>query len=400
MTTILTQAWQEELDALVPEMITLRRHLHAHPELSFEEYKTSQFIYDYVTSLPAVEVVRPTETSVLVRIIGGKPGRKIGLRADIDALPIEEERVDIPFKSLTPGVMHACGHDGHAAILMTTTKFLAKHADELEGEIYAIFQHAEEKLPGGAGQIVATGLLDELDFIYGHHLVSMLPTGQIDIKPGPNTANADTYKITIFGKGGHAADPYNSLDPVVIAAEIVQACQTLVARFTDPFEPIVLSNTVLQAGNIAAVNVIPDTAVLGGSVRTTTSASRELVQKQLELIVKGICSIYGAAYQIEYIIGCDAVQNDELTTKIIKQIGEAMFPGEIVANKPLLVGEDFSAYNAVAPSTYIFIGAGNADQELDYPHHHPKFGLDETSFIKGLKMFVAVAANYNSHNLN
>lgn len=395
MTEMLPQSWNEALEALVPEMIKIRRYLHSHPEVSFQEYETSQFVYNYVSKLPGVEVVKPTLTSVLVKIQGMKPGKKIGLRADMDALPVTEARDDLEFKSINDGVMHACGHDGHTAILLVAVKFLAEHRADLAGEIYAIFQHAEEKPPGGAAQIAATGLLNDVDFFYGQHLFSTIPVGKIDIKPGPNSANTDSYKVKIFGKGGHASAPNECLDPVVIGTEIIQSFQNVVARFTDPFEPIVLSNTVFQAGDINGVNVIPELAVLGGSVRTTTAASRTFMQTQIELTVKGICGIYGAGYEVEYIIGCDAVQNDPEATAIVEQIAETVFPGETYAGQPTLTGEDFSVYNSIAPSTFVYVGAGNKEQGFDYPHHHPKFGLDENSFITGLKLFVAVAANYS-----
>ena len=218
MENLLKKEWLADLATRKEQVIAYRRHLHQHPELSFQEYETSQFIYDEMSKLANVEVTRPTATSVLVKITGAKPGKKIGLRADIDALPVQEQRDELDFRSTVDGKMHACGHDGHTAILMVATQFLAEHADELSGEVYSIFQHAEETPPGGAKEMVATGLFDDFDFIYGHHLFSTIPLGTIDIKPGPNSGNSDLYELTIYGKGGHAAFPHTSIDPIIIGS--------------------------------------------------------------------------------------------------------------------------------------------------------------------------------------
>lgn len=392
----LSAAWEQELSALQEEMQVNRRWLHRHPELSFQEFETSQYIYDQMTQLEGVEVTRPTKTSVLVKIVGAKPGKKIGLRADIDALPIQEERPDLAFQSEVPNVMHACGHDGHTAILLAAMKFLSQHRDELSGEIYGIFQHAEELPPGGAREMVATGLFDDFDFFYGHHLFSTIPLGQIDIKAGPNTSNSDLYEIKIQGRGGHAAQPENSIDPVLIATTIVQQFQTIVSRISSPFDPIVISNTVIQAGNPAALNIIPDSAYLAGSVRSLTEASRQLIEKHMNRIIEGICAAYDVTYTFDYQRGYDSVLNDEATTATVREIAEGLFPDKITSLEASLGGEDFSAFSRVAPSTYIWIGAGNPDKGFDYPHHHPKFGIDEESFLIGLKMFVAVAKAFSA----
>lgn len=398
MNEYLPKDWEQELENMQAEMAANRRWLHRHPELAFQEYETSQFIYDEMRKLPNVEVTHPTPTSVLVRITGAKPGKKIGLRADIDALPIQEERPELDFQSKVPGVMHACGHDGHTAILMAATKFLAGHAEELGGEIYSIFQHAEELIPGGAREMVATGLFDDFDFIYGHHLFSTIPLGTIDIKPGPNSSNSDLYEIKIQGRGGHASQPENSVDPVVVGAAIVQQLQSIVSRMSSPFDPIVISNTVFQAGNQAAMNVIPDTCYLAGSVRTLKDENRALVRTALERMAHKICDSYGATCTFEYQVGYDSVINNEETTAFVKGVAEELFPGKTTSLPPSLGGEDFSAFSRIAPATYIWIGAGNAEKGYDYPHHHPKFAIDEDSFLIGLKMFVAVAKAYAEKN--
>lgn len=391
---MLKKEWLENIHSRKDQVIAYRRYLHQFPEPSFQEYETSQYIYDEMSKLDNVEVTRPTETSVLVRITGGKPGKKIGLRADIDALPIQEERPEFDFQSKKEGLMHACGHDGHTAILMVATQFLSEHADELEGEVYSIFQHAEELPPGGAQEMVATGLFDDFDFIYGHHLFSTLPLGTIDIKTGPNSGNSDLYELKIFGRGGHAAHPHKSIDPVVIGGQILEKLQTIISRKVDPLHAAVISNTVFQAGASNALNIIPDTAYLGGSVRTDDSKVRELVAEEIEQVIKTTCDAYGAAYELDYTYGYGTVYNDENTTEIVQNIADNLFPGETVELPLSLGGEDFSAFSDIVPATYVHIGAGNEEKGYDYPHHHPKFAIDEESFLIGVKMFVAVAANY------
>ena len=395
MENLLKKEWLADLATRKEQVIAYRRHLHQHPELSFQEYETSQFIYDEMSKLANVEVTRPTATSVLVKITGAKPGKKIGLRADIDALPVQEQRDELDFRSTVDGKMHACGHDGHTAILMVATQFLAEHADELSGEVYSIFQHAEETPPGGAKEMVATGLFDDFDFIYGHHLFSTIPLGTIDIKPGPNSGNSDLYELTIYGKGGHAAFPHTSIDPIIIGSQILAKIQTIISRKMDPMHAGVISNTVFQAGSPNALNVIPDTAFLAGSVRTNDKGDRLMIAEEIDRVAKATCDAYGATYQLDYLYGYSAVYNNEATTQIVQAIAEELFPGKITQLPPMLGGEDFSAFSDIVPATYIWIGAGNAEKGYDYPHHHPKFALDEESFLIGVQMFVAVAMNYS-----
>lgn len=392
---MLKKEWLETINSRKDQVIAYRRYLHQFPEPSFQEYETSQYIYGEMCKLKNVEVSRPTETSVLVKITGGKPGKKIGLRADIDALPIQEERPEFDFQSKKDGLMHACGHDGHTAILMVATQFLSEHAEELEGEVYSIFQHAEELPPGGAQEMAATGLFDDFDFIYGHHLFSTLPLGTIDIKNGPNSGNSDLYELKIFGRGGHAAHPHKSIDPVVIGGQILEKLQTIISRKVDPIHAAVISNTVFQAGASNALNIIPDTAYLGGSVRTDDSKVREMVAEEIENVIKSTCDAYGATYELDYTYGYGAVYNDETTTEIVQNIADNLFPGKTIELPLSLGGEDFSAFSDIVPATYVHIGAGNEEKGYDYPHHHPKFAIDEESFLIGVKMFVAIAVNYS-----
>ncbi|MBP2077055.1 amidohydrolase [Oceanobacillus polygoni] len=376
------------IEEVIPDVIAWRRAMHEHPELSFEEYWTSQYIEDQLRQMDHIEFSRPTKTSVLGIIKGKKPGKKIGLRADIDALPIQEERDDLEFKSKKAGVMHACGHDGHAAILLGAARVLSQNIDLVSGEIYLIFQHAEEQPPGGAQEMVATGLFNDLDFVYGQHLFTPISVGKIGITKGPITSNSDTYDLLIKGKGGHASQPEDAIDPIVIGTQIINQFQTIVSRITSPLDSVVISTTQFHAGS--ATNVIPDTATLQGSIRTIHQETRELVKEKMEKAVASVCDFYGADFEFNFQFGYDAVLNNEEKTDRVIDIATQLF-GERVFHYPLVMGgEDFGAFSKVIPGTFVFIGARNEEKSFDYPHHHPKFAIDEASFIDGVKLMVHV----------
>lgn len=380
---------EQQIDNVMSDVFDWRRTLHRHPELSFEEHWTSQYIEDALKEMDGIEISRPTPTSVLGIIKGAHPGKRIGLRADIDALPVEEEREDIDFVSEVPGKMHACGHDGHTAILLGAAKILSQNTEELHGEVYLIFQHAEELIPGGAQEMVATGLFDDLDFIYGQHLFTPVPVGRIGITNGPVTSNSDGFEIIIQGSGGHASQPELTVDPVNIGVQIINQFQTIVSRITSPLDSVVISTTNFHAGS--AKNIIPDTAELSGSVRTINDDTRLLVKEKMEQAVKSVCEMYGATYDFNFQFGYAAVVNDDGMTDKVRQIAAEKF-GDKVFEFPLVMGgEDFSSFSRLVPSTYAMIGVRNAGKDMEYPHHHPKFGMDEDGFIDGVKMMVYVA---------
>lgn len=384
------------IGAYEAEMIRHRRYLHQHPELSYEEKATSQYIYDFASALRHAEVIRPTETSVLVIFKGQQGGPKIGLRADIDALPLEEKRSDIDFKSKVEGVMHACGHDGHTAILMAACQWLDDHYGDLMGEVYCIFQHAEEVAYGGAKDLVNTGLLKDLDFLYGQHLDPSLPAGQVDLKAGPNTTNTDVYEIKIQGKGGHASQPHLTVDPVIVGVELLNQFQTIISRQINPQEAAVISNTVFQAGNPQISNVIPDTCLLMGSIRTFSDEVREEIVEKMSLITQNVSRSYGAEADLKVMVDCKSVMNDPAKTIYVQAVAEGLFPGQIVSRPPAMVGEDFAEYTRLIPSVFGWIGTGNEAKDMTYPLHHPKFAIDENVLVNGLKMMLAVVMEYSS----
>ncbi|NOU72460.1 amidohydrolase [Paenibacillus sp. LMG 31458] len=372
--------------AIEEEVIGWRRYLHKYPELSFHEEKTAQFVYETLQSFGDLEISCPTKTSVMARLIGQQPGKVLALRADMDALPIEEEN-DFDFVSQNKGVMHACGHDGHTAILLGVAKILAQQKHQIKGEVRFLFQHAEELPPGGAQEMVKAGVLDGVDMIIGAHLMSTLPLGKIGLSYGPMMAGADTFKMTIVGNGGHASQPDLTIDPIAIGTQVVTNIQHIVSRYLDAQETLVISVTQFHAGS--TINVIPNTATIGGSVRSFNPELREKIPTFIERIVKGITEAHGATYELDYRFGYAPTINDEVVTRFMDEMVCELFGEESREFvKPTMASEDFSAYQKVVPGSYVAIGAGNKEKGIIYPHHHPKFTFDEEALQYGVKLLV------------
>lgn len=376
-------------DQLRDQVVAWRRHLHRHPELSFHEHETARFVEETVRSFGGLEVSRPTTTSVLARLITGRPGPTLAFRADMDALPIHEE-TSHDFGSTVPGVMHACGHDGHTAVLLGVARILTERRDQLTGELRFIFQHAEEVLPGGAQAMVDAGVMDGVDLIVGQHVWATLEQGQVGFRAGALMAAPDTFFITIRGRGGHAAKPNETIDPIPVAAQVVMALQTIVSRTVDPIEPAVLSVTQFHAGTTH--NVIPEEAKLVGTVRTFDKALRAQIPKDMERIIKGISEAHGAEYEFAWQDGYRPVINDAGVTGRVEAVARRLFGEErVVTLQPNMGGEDFSAFLEKAPGTFFYTGGGNVARGIVHPHHHPKFDIDESSLDLSLRLFVAVA---------
>jgi amidohydrolase len=360
------------------DVVAWRRHLHRHPEISFEERETSAWIADRLAGF-ALVVERPTETSVVARYDTGKPGPTVALRADIDALPIHEES-GVPFASERPGAMHACGHDGHTAMLLGAASQLT--ARELPGgELRFIFQHGEELAPGGARDMVAAGVMEGVDFVYGCHLWTPLEYGKVAAMPGPFMAAADFFKLTITGRGGHAGLPHTAVDTIACAAELVGSLQHIVSRRIDPLHPAVVTVGSLHAGD--APNVIPGEAVLTGTTRSFDADVRGRIPMLIEEIARGVCAAHGASFELDFQFGYKPVVNDERATQLVREVID---PGELVELEPIMGGDDFSAFGAEAPGCYAFVGAGG-----QFPHHHPRFAIDERALAIGTRLHVQVA---------
>jgi len=386
MSTTLYGRFSQDVERLRDEVIAWRRHLHQYPELSFQEKKTSQFVYETLQTFPGLVVTRPTPTSVMARLIGKQPGKTVALRADLDALPIQEES-GVPFSSRNPGVMHACGHDGHTAILLGVAKIFSEMAELSTGELRFLFQHAEEKFPGGARDLVRAGVMEGVDAVVGAHLWTPLAVGKVGVAYGPMMAAPDLFRLTIQGKGGHAASPHQTVDAIAVGAQVVTNLQHLVSRRTDPLDSLVVSITEFHAGT--EHNIIPDKAEIVGSVRTFDPALREMAPGWIEQVIRGVTSAHGAQYELRFERGYHPVINDEAVTSTVEEaIVEALGEEVIERVKPSMGGEDFSAYQQVTPGTFLFIGAGNPDKGAVYPHHHPRFTIDEDALAIGVTALV------------
>ncbi len=390
-------------ETVVDEVISWRRHLHENPELSYQEHQTSEFIYRKLNTFRGLEVTRPTETSVLAVLKGAKKSPRksntISFRADIDALPIEEE-ADIEYKSKNPGVMHACGHDAHAAMLLGAAKVLSGKKDEINGEIRFIFQHAEEVLPGGAQELVKKGVMEGVDYAFALHVTPYERTGTICLREGVFCAAADDFEIKIIGQGGHASTPELTVDPLIIGAEITTNIQHIVSRKISALRTPVISVTQFHSGS--ALNVIPEYAEIGGTIRSLDSDSRVKAREHLEQIVKGISEAHGAKCEVAWYLGYPAVVNDKAAVDISRTVMEGIFEENniIQVDDPMFGTEDFSAFSEIVPSSMQFLGVHDNEFGNAYPLHHPKFKVDEKALGYGVRYFVGLADKLCGHQNN
>nr|WP_281352272.1 M20 family metallopeptidase [Cytobacillus depressus] len=382
----------ETLTAGYHDVVNWRRHMHQYPELSFKEVKTAQYIKEKLLSF-GLEVKTNIGGNGLIGIlIGDQPGKTIALRADFDALPLNDEK-DVPYKSQNPGVMHACGHDGHTAALLGTAKALSQFRHHIKGKVIFIFQPAEEALPGGAKFMIEDGVLNGVDYIFGIHLNSQMALGKVAVGEGYKTAAVDKFSIHIQGKGGHGARPHQSIDSIVIGSDIVNSLQKIVSRNVDPLKTAVVSVGIFQAGS--TFNAIADKATLEGTVRTYDEDTRKLVEKQIHNIVDGVTTAFGATYTIDYENGYPAVYNHPEETKTVKSLLSEQFSEEnIIEMEPSTGAEDFSYFLLEKPGTFIRVGSQNDDESTSYSHHHPKFDFDERALLISEKTFVSIVSHY------
>jgi amidohydrolase len=374
-----------KVDEVAAEAVAWRRRLHAQPELSFREHGTARFIRETLASFGGLEIESPTETSVVARLRGGRPGRTLALRADIDALPIQEQS-GVEFSSCAEGVMHACGHDGHTAMLLAVARLLVADRAELSGEVRFLFQHAEELPPGGAAELVAARALEGVEAVVGCHLMSTLELGKVAALDGACTAAADTFSVRIQGRGGHAAFPQQTVDPIAVAAQAVTNLQHIVARNASPLDSLVVSVTRITAGS--ADNVIPETCEFGGTVRSYRLETRERTRESIARVLNGVTAAHGATYELDYVDGYAPVVNDPSLAALVR---EAAGADRVVEIEPVMAGDDFSAYLSVAPGCFFFVGAGD---ERAFPHHHPRFTIDERALPVGIETFTQTALRF------
>ena len=386
-----------EIQALQPQLVAFRRQIHQQPELGFQEQLTAAAIASKLREWGIPHETGIAQTGIVAIIQGHKTSfrlRTLAIRADMDALPIQEAN-DVPYKSRHNGVMHACGHDGHTAIALMTAYYLFQHRSSFAGTVKIIFQPAEEG-PGGAKPMIEAGVLThpDVDAIIGLHLWNNLPLGTIGVRSGALMAAVERFSLTIQGKGGHGAMPHQTVDAIVVGSQIVNSLQTIVSRNVNPIDSAVVTVGKFHAGT--AKNVIADTAEIEGTVRYFNADLAGFFNRRIEAIVAGICSSYGASYQLDYISFYPPVINDEKITDLVRSIATDLVetPFGIVPECQTMGGEDMSFFLQQVPGCYFFLGSANPDRSLAYPHHHPRFDFDETALSTGVEMFVRCVEKY------
>jgi amidohydrolase len=379
---------ETEIEALTGQIIAWRRDFHRHPEVAFEETRTSAVLREFLESLGLS--VRSAAGTGLVAVLEGKPGGKtVALRADMDALPVQEEG-EKEYASLNRGAMHACGHDGHMAMMMAAAKVLTGRKGEFSGRIVFLFQPAEEKPPGGAKRMVEEGALDGVNAVFGLHLWQAFPTGKIGIIKGPMLAQADNFSLIVKGKGGHGAMPHTAVDPIPAAAQIVVNCQTIVSRNIDPLKPCVVTFGTINGGTIH--NIIPAEVTLTGTVRTFDPAVQALAQRRLREIAEESARAFGASCQVNYMLGYPAVVNDAAMVDFANGVARRILgEGCLHTFDPVMGGEDFAYYLKKVPGAFIFLGAGDGHE---FPHHHPAFDIDEKALPMGALLNASLALEF------
>ncbi|MDZ5713070.1 amidohydrolase [Jeotgalibacillus haloalkalitolerans] len=383
------------LDSYYDDMVALRRHLHQHPELSFEEKETPALIEAFYKEL-GVEVKTGVGGNGVTAVIqGGKPGKTVALRADFDALPIQDEK-DVTYKSTISGKMHACGHDGHTSTLLHLAKAIHTIKDELPGTYVMIHQHAEEYAPGGAISMIEDGCLDGVDVVFGTHLWVTGELGDIEYRTGPIMAAADRFEIKIQGAGGHGAQPHKTKDAVVAGSQLVTSLQQIAARRVNPVESAVVSVGSFVAEN--AFNVIADSAKLIGTARTFAPEVRDLVEKEIGRITEGTCISTDCTYEYDYIRGYPAVVNHEKETDYLVKVVNEMPGVQAVESEMQMGGEDFAYYLEHRPGTFFFTGAKPEGVDVPYPHHHPKFDINEKAMLLAAKTLGSAAIQYHEED--
>lgn len=371
-------------------VVKLRRHFRAFPELGGEEYETQKKIIAELTAM-GLQPRLAAGTGVIAEIKGGQQGKTVAIRADIDALPIQDE-IEQPYHSQHVGRCHACGHDGHTAMLLGIAKVFNTIKEELPGTIRLLFQPSEEKFPGGALAMIADGAVEGVDAVIGAHLWQPLAIGTMGLTYGPMMASPDEFTITIKGSGGHGSMPHQTIDPLYVGAQIVLALKTITGNNVSTNELAVLSLGVFKSGD--AFNIIPDSATLKGTVRTFSQSTRETIFAAIDRICSGICAAAGATYNLDSCYGFPPVVNNPEVAKVVALAGETVLGKvAVIEMSPAMVGEDFSYYQQQVPSCFMCIGVGNKDKGIVYPHHHPKFDMDERALSNGVEIMVVSALN-------
>ncbi len=377
------------------DMVECRRDLHAHPEMAFREVRTASLVASRLRSLGVGVKEGVAKTGVVGLIKGGLPGPVVALRADMDALPIVEKEKK-SYRSGTPGVMHACGHDGHVAILLGVADVLSKRKAKLRGSVKLIFQPAEES-PGGAEPMIKAGALKnpDVDAIFGLHMWNDFPVGRLGVRPGPLLAAADKFEITITAKGGHGAAPHQTADPILAAVHAIQALQAISSRLVDPLQPVVCSVGRIKGGD--AFNVIPNKVEFAGTIRSFDPKLRPRLPKMVRELVGNAVHGLGAEFEMTYTMYYPATINDPEMTKVVDGVAEGLVGAERVdRNVQTLGGEDMSYFLNEVPGSFFFLGCSNEKKGLCAPHHSDLFDFDEEALPIGAEMLIRTVEQYLS----
>ncbi len=391
----------DSIRSLIPELIATRRDLHQYPELGYKEKRTCKKVADRLEEL-GFEVRRDVAKTGVIglwrgEVPEGEKATTIAFRADLDALPLEELS-DHDYMSRNPGVMHACGHDGHTAILLAFARWLSERKEKLPGHVKLLFQPAEEGL-GGAEPMIRQGALRDPDVncIFGLHLWNPLPVGTIGVRPGPMMASADEFTVTVKGRGGHGAIPQQAVDAVVVASHIVTLLQTIVSRSIDPLKPAVITVGKLQAGS--AHNIIAETATLVGTARAFDTDVRSAIPELIQRTANGVARAMGAEIDFDWRPQYPPTINDGRVTSFAKRISkELVGPENVLRPDPSMGAEDMSFYLNAVPGCFIFLGSSNKEKGLDKPHHNPYFNFDEDAMPIGVALFARITESFFEKN--
>ena len=401
------QSIQQDILEIEDKLIEWRRDFHQNPELSNREFKTAEKIAKHLTDIGLQVETNIAKTGVIAILEGDQPGKVIAIRADIDGLPVTE-RNDLDFKSevkttflnTETGVMHACGHDTHIAILMATAEVLSKHKDKIKGSIKFIFQPAEEGPPpgeeGGAKLMIKEGVLEnpKVDAIFGLHINSQTPVGTIKYKTGGIMASVERFVINVRGKQTHGSQPWSGVDPILISAKIIDGLQTIISREAE------LTNeaAVITVGKITSgtrFNIIPESSEMIGTVRTLDPKMREMIEKRMKEMVEGIAKAYGGQASIIFQNNTSITYNDEeLTARILPSLQTVAGEENVIIMKATTGGEDFSFFQEKVPGVYFFLGGMTAGNTESFPHHTPDFMIDESGLLLGVKAFTQISIDY------
>jgi amidohydrolase len=383
---------------LTPEqrdrLVDLRRDFHRHPELSHQEHRTAQVIADRLRGMGLDEVHTGVgQTGVVGVLRGGRPGRCVLLRADIDALPLTEADHGQSYRSTRDGVHHACGHDGHAAILLTVAELLNERKGELAGSVRFAFQPAEERVDGAAGMLRDGVLEPKPDACFGLHVWNEIPVGSIDVRPGPIFAFADAFEIELRSGGGHGAIPHQVADPIVAGAELIMALQTLVSRESPPLEPSVLTIGSIHGGT--APNIIPSRVDLQGTLRVFSPQLHRHLLARMHDLVSGIAATFKVDAELRMTDSCSACINDDAMAQLVRQVGQQVLGADnVLDSMRTLAADDMSVFLDAVPGCYFFVGGANHERGLASPHHSPTFDFDEHALEVGVEMLIGVTLEF------